>query len=187
MKNQSLSNSVLQQKLKKSEELRSALKEKIEKSESVRSDMSETIKRLQSFGASNGVLAQITNAVASKDEKSLIAFNKNVVAPYLSYIKSIQMPLSEDDKQMIIDKTISLAMIAVDMADTYEWDLNNREEQKINCGILNAQISIEEALSKAIQITDNPMVTPRWIRAMSTALASILSDTSNVIYSGYKL
>lgn len=119
-------------------------------------------------------------------EQYLAAFHKNYVAPYLDYLMKVDMPLSSEVRQKIVNDTVELAMLAVDMADAYDWDINNREEQRIVCGLLLGQISKEEALAKSVKITDNPFETPKWIRALNDSLKKVISEDSNIILSGYK-
>ena len=86
----------------------------------------------------------------------------------------------------IIDMTIDLAMKAVDVADASDWNINNRPEQKLNLEVVSQVKTIEQAYENAKQITDNPTVTPKWIRALHGSLKDIVSETCKIIYSGYK-
>ena len=119
-------------------------------------------------------------------EQYLASFHHNYVAPYLDYLMKVEMPLSVEVKQKIVNDTVELAMLALDMADAYDWDINNRTEQRIVCGLLLGQMSKEEALAQAIKITDNPYETPKWVRALSESLKDVISQDSNIILSGYK-
>ena len=119
-------------------------------------------------------------------EQYLAAFHRNYVAPYLDYLMNVDMPLSAEVKRKIVNDTVELAMLALDMADAYDWDINNRSEQRIVCGLLLGQMSKEEALAQAVKITDNPFETPKWIRALNDSLKGVISDDSNIILSGYK-
>lgn len=113
-------------------------------------------------------------------------FRDNIVSPYIAALKDVEMPLTPEVKQEIIDSTIDLAMKAVDVADAYEWSINNRPEQKLNLEVVSQIKTKEEAYDNARQITDNPTVTPKWIRAMSGSLKDVVSETTKIIYSGYK-
>lgn len=113
-------------------------------------------------------------------------FRNNAVLPYLTNLKNVDMPLDPLVKQQIIDSTIELAMQAIDIADAGEWSINNRPEQKLNLDVVAQKINKIEAYAEAIVITDNPAVTPKWIRALSASFKDIVSDSSMIIYSGYK-
>lgn len=119
-------------------------------------------------------------------EQYLDAFHENYVKPYLDYLMSVEMPLSSEAKQKIVNDTVELAMLAIDMADAYDWDINNREEQRIVCGLLLRHISKEDAMDQATKITDNPFETPKWVRALNDSLKDVISDGANIILSGYK-
>ena len=119
-------NATLKATLNKSEDLRARLREKI----------LEMSKDKEKF------------ALERHDERAeryLVSFHQNYVAPYLDYLMSVEMPLSVEVKQKIVNDTIELAMLALDMADAYDWDVNNRAEQRIVCGLLLGQMSKEEA------------------------------------------
>lgn len=119
-------------------------------------------------------------------EQYLMSFHHDYIAPYLDYLKNVEMPLSIEVKQKIVNDTVELAMLALDMADAYDWDVNNRAEQRLVCGLLLGQMSKEEALAQAVKITDNPYETPKWVRALSESLKDVISQDSNIILSGYK-
>lgn len=153
---------------------------KLEKSESVRNRYREVVVELEN---------QLNAKHIPKDDparKMLESFRTNVVIPYVATLKDVEMPLSPETKQSIIDMTIDLAMKAVDVADASDWNINNRPEQKLNLEVVSQQKTIEQAYENAIQITDNPTVTPRWIRALYGSLKDIVSESCKIIYSGYK-
>lgn len=160
---------VLNAKLSKSEDIRSRFRK-------VLTEMSENADKAGSGGAAREVCA----------EKYLASFHKNYVSPYLDYLMSVEMPLSQESKQKIINDTVELAMLSLDMSDAYDWDINNREEQNINCELLLRRISKEEAMASAIEVTENPYETPRWIRALNESLKDVISQDSRIILSGYK-
>ena len=114
------------------------------------------------------------------------AFRNNVVIPYLEGLKRVNMPLSPEDKQEILDQTIELAMQAVDIADAAEWTINNRSEQKLNLDIVSKSKTRDDAYEEAIIITDNPAATPKWIRALSSSIIDVVSDSCKIIFSGYR-
>ena len=162
-----IENATLKATLNKSEDLRARLREKI----------LEMSKDKEKF------------ALEPRDQRAeqyLASFHQNYVSPYLDYLMSVEMPLSVEVKQKIVNDTVELAMLALDMADAYDWDVNNRAEQRIVCGLLLGQMSKEEALAQAVKITDNPYETPKWVRALSESLRDVISSDSNIILSGYK-
>lgn len=153
---------------------------KLEKSESVRNRYREVVGELENQLKAKNIL---------KDDpasKMLESFRNNVVSPYIAALKDVEMPLSPEAKQNIIDMTIDLAMKAVDVADASDWNINNRPEQKLNLEVVSQVKTIEQAYENAKQITDNPTVTPKWIRALHGSLKDIVSETCKIIYSGYK-
>lgn len=122
----------------------------------------------------------------SQADLYMFAFRDHIVRPYLEMLRSVEMPLQPNDKQQIIDRTIELAMMAVDMGDCVEWSISNREEQRLNCALVEEKISIEDAKNQALPLTDNPATTPKWARALNASFKDIVSKDNNIIYSGYK-
>ena len=161
-------------KLKKSEELRARFRSALEDIERQNEKLTHTSHNLTPHEMN---MAQVL----------LNSLNQNRIQPFIAYLNGVEMPLSDMDKQIIIDKTVDIAMLAIDIADSFNWTINNRDEQKINCSIATNDITREEALKAAIQITDNPTITPKWIRALTSSLMSIVSANSGIIYSGYKI
>jgi NADH:ubiquinone oxidoreductase subunit 6 (subunit J) len=162
-----IENATLKATLNKSEDLRARLREKI----------LEMSKDKEKFAL---------EPRGQRAEQYLASFHQNYVVPYLDYLMNVEMPLSVEVKQKIVNDTVELAMLALDMADAYDWDVNNRAEQRIVCGLLLGQMSKEEALAQAVKITDNPYETPKWVRALSESLRDVISLDSNIILSGYK-
>jgi hypothetical protein len=160
-------NATLKATLNKSEELRARMREKI----------------LEMSKDKDKFTSEPQDKLA---EQYLMSFHHNYIAPYLDYLNNVEMPLSVEVKQKIVNDTVELAMLALDMADAYDWDINNRTEQRIVCGLLLGHMSKDEALAQAIKITDNPYETPKWVRALSESLKDIISQDSNIILSGYK-
>lgn len=131
-------------------------------------------------------LAECKKTATNDAPHILLEFKRNVSTPYMDMLSSFEMPLSETDKQKVIDSTVEVAMLAVDMADAHNWSLENRVEQKINLELIAGTIDKKQALDRAIMTTENPKVTPRWARALYQALNEKVSINSGIIYSGYK-
>ena len=165
------------------------LKSKLESSEDFRRRYRETLKSMDAeIDALRNQLSLAQNKESTNQaEVFLSAYEKNCVLPFFSELRSVAMPLDGEDKQRIVDRVVDLAMQAIDMADSYDWDINNREEQKINCDRITGDITLEEALEKAVPITDNPMETPKWARALCASLTPIMSDSGKTVFSGYKM
>lgn len=159
------------------------LKARLAKSEELRSRYREILTQLEQENKD-------TRADCSKEIQSKIQcytdFKNNVVVPYLTDLKKADMPLDSLAKQKIIDSTIELAMQAIDVADASDWSINNRPEQKLNLEVVSQKKTKTDAYAEAIVITDNPAVTPKWIRALYTSVKDIVSDSSMIIFSGYK-
>ena len=155
-----------------------ALRARLEKSEEIRARYREIVTQCENCPK-----------VIVKDSiklKYFDAFRNNVVIPYLEGLKRVNMPLSPEDKQEILDQTIELAMQAVDIADAAEWTINNRSEQKLNLDIVSKSKTRDDAYEEAIIITDNPAATPKWIRALSSSIIDVVSDSCKIIFSGYR-
>lgn len=165
-------NEALSAKLDKSEDIRARFRAALE-------DMEHQLEECKNGGTNS-------EPDLNTSETYLKGFNENYVQPFLAYLRSIEMPITDNDRQKTIDATINIAMLAIDIADCYDWTINNRNEQRINCALATKDITPEEASRLAIQITDNPELTPRWIRALSTTLSPVISKDSGIILSGYK-
>lgn len=131
---------------------------------------------------------QLEGAYTTDDQITLENFRNTITTRFIEQLRDVNMPLSEADRQAIVDSTIRIAMMAFDIAETAGWsNVSNREEQRLNVDIVNGKITTEEAISQAIKITDNPTITPKWARALGTTFKEIVSENSNIIFSGYKI
>ena len=187
-------NSIEEELLEKDESLQikdariSELEASLEKSEDFRRRYREALMSADTkIDSLTQQLASLEKTEINPAEALLSKYESNFVQPFFAALRSIEMPLSEADRQSIVDQVVDLAMLSMDMADCYNWTINNRQEQKINCDRITMGISLEEAEVRAIAITDNPLSTPKWVRALSKALAPILSEHGKTIYSGYKI
>lgn len=160
-----------------------ALKARLQKSEELRSRYREVLTQSEQVNKEKVVATDVSD---QSKYQYYTDFRNNVVVPYLTTLKNVDMPLNAQDKQTIIDATIDLAMLAIDVADAGDWSINNRVEQKLNLDVVAQKKTKSEAYNEAIIITDNPAVTPKWIRALSASLKEIVSDSCMIIYSGYK-
>ena len=113
-------------------------------------------------------------------------FRNHVSTKFYEQLRATSEPLTEQSRQEIIDSTIDMAMLAFDMAETVDWTLSNRDEQKLNMAIINDPDARQKSLDEAIVITDNPTVTPTWARLLEETFKGIVSTDAPIIYSGYK-
>lgn len=160
-----------------------ALKARLEKSEELRSRYREVLTQSEQVNKEKDVASDLAD---QSKYQHYADFRNNVVVPYLTNLKNVEMPLNAQDKQAIIDATVDLAMLAIDVADAGDWSINNRVEQKLNLDVVAQKKTKAEAYDEAIIITDNPAVTPKWIRALSSSVKEVVSDSCMIIYSGYK-
>lgn len=159
-----------------------AMKKEIEESDELRRRYRSALEQEQHARKA----AENKNAPICEPPSILADFKKNVSTPYMDMLSSFEMPLSDADKQKVIDGTVEVAMLAIDMADAHNWNLENREEQKINLELISGTIDKRQALDRATMITENPTVTPRWARALHQSLNGVVSKGNRIIYSGYK-
>lgn len=172
----------LNKQLKSSEDFRGRFRDAL-KTESDRADVLE-----QENQKLKVEIAQVKGAFISDADLVLMNFRNNVTTRFFEQLRGVNMPLDLEERQVIIDNTINVAMMALDIAETLQWsDVVNREEQKLNVGIINGTISHEDALNNAIKITDNPTITPKWARALGMAFKGVVSEDANIIFSGYKM
>ena len=109
-------------------------------------------------------------------------FRNHISTKYYEQLRATSEPLTEQSRQEIIDSTINMAMLAFDMAETVDWSLSNREEQKLNMAIISDLDARQKSIDEAIIITDNPTMTPKWARLLGETFKD-----ENIIYSGYKI
>lgn len=114
-------------------------------------------------------------------------FRNHISTKYYEQLRATSEPLTEQSRQEIIDSTINMAMLAFDMAETVDWSLSNREEQKLNMAIISDLDARQKSIDEAIIITDNPTMTPKWARLLGETFKDVVSKDANIIYSGYKI
>lgn len=114
-------------------------------------------------------------------------FRNHISTKYYEQLRATSEPLTEQSRQKIIDSTINMAMLAFDMAETVDWSLSNREEQKLNMAIISDLDARQKSIDEAIIITDNPTMTPKWARLLGETFKDVVSKDANIIYSGYKI
>lgn len=114
-------------------------------------------------------------------------FRNHISTKYYEQLRATSEPLTEQSRQEIIDSTINMAMLAFDMAETVDWSLSNREEQKLNMAIISDLDARQKSIDEAIVITDNPTLTPKWARLLGETFKDVVSKDANIIYSGYKI
>ena len=171
----------LQEETKRSREIKQrlsdALKEEEDKVavlETKNVELTEEVERLK-------------GAYMSDAEMTLMNFRDHITTKYLEQLRATSEPLSDEARQAIIDSTVDMAMIAFDMAETVHWTLSNREEQRLNTAIINDPDARQKAMDKAIVITDNPTLTPKWARLLGETFQGVVSEDAKIIYSGYKM
>ena len=171
----------LQEETKRSREIKQrlsdALKEEEDKVavlETKNVELTEEVERLK-------------GAYMSDAEMALVNFRDHITTKYLEQLRATSEPLSDEARQAIIDSTVDMAMIAFDMAETVHWTLSNREEQRLNTAIINDPDARQKAMDKAIVITDNPTLTPKWARLLGETFQGVVSEDAKIIYSGYKM
>lgn len=171
----------LQEEAKSSRELKKrlsdALKEESDKVavlETENVELKEEVERLK-------------GAYMSDAEMALVNFRDHITTKYLEQLRATSEPLSDEARQAIIDSTVDMAMIAFDMAETVHWTLSNREEQRLNTAIINDPDARQKAMDEAIVITDNPTLTPKWVRLLGETFQGVVSKDAKIIYSGYKM
>lgn len=130
---------------------------------------------------------RLKGAYMSDAEMALVNFRDHITTKYLEQLRATKEPLSDEARQAIIDSTVDMAMIAFDMAETVHWTLSNREEQRLNTAIINDPDARQQAMDKAIVITDNPTLTPKWARLLGETFQGVVSKDAKIIYSGYKM
>lgn len=130
---------------------------------------------------------RLKGAYMSDAEMALVNFRDHITTKYLEQLRKTSEPLSDEARQAIIDSTVDMAMIAFDMAETVHWTLSNREEQRLNTAIINDPDARQKAMDEAIVITDNPTLTPKWVRLLGETFKGVVSKDAKIIYSGYKM
>ena len=130
---------------------------------------------------------RLKGAYMSDAEMTLMNFRDHITTKYLEQLRATSEPLSDEARQAIIDSTVDMAMIAFDMAETVHWTLSNREEQRLNTAIINDPDARQKAMDKAIVITDNPTLTPKWARLLGETFQGVVSEDAQIIYSGSKM
>lgn len=113
------------------------------------------------------------------------AFRDNHVRPFMERLRTCEMPLSEDDAHAFLVELLRLSMLGIDLADIYEPSINNRPEQSLSIEIIRQSKSYDDAVREALPITDNPMKTPVWARALKTVAKSCNVQDDEIIFSGY--
>ena len=120
-------------------------------------------------------------------ESSLTAFKEKVTAPFIEGLGEMDMPVSEENKKRIIQDLVSFAFLMLDFIDTYRYNINNTPEQLLGIKAALGEITKEAAYEAAKISTEFADETPRYIRAMKSAVESLQTDDLHFLYSGYKL
>lgn len=172
----------LQEKNKRDNELKQglskALEEETEQATILKQEIAKLKAELQRIDE-EGYFSVALNTVKN--------FRNHITTQYYEQLRATDEPLTQEARQAIIDSTIDMAMLAFDMAETIDWNLSNREEQKLNIEIINDPESRQQSVEEAIIITDNPTITPKWARLLGETFKDIVSKEANIIYSGYKI
>ena len=172
----------LQEKLQSSEDFRNRFREALTKESNRAEALEHENKKLKAD------IQRLEDINTTDDLITLEHFRDTVTTRFIEQLRSVEMPLSEEDRQAIVDSTIRIAMMAFDIAEnTGSGDVAIREDQRLNIDIVNGKITTEEAMSQAVKITDNPTITPKWARALGATFKDIVSENSNIIFSGYKI
>lgn len=126
-------------------------------------------------------------AGAVRSEELVYAFRDKIVKPFMEKLRHCEIPVSQEDEERLLALTIEVAMSSVDVVDTCRENINARAEQRLTKDILLGQKTREEAYELARKITDNPMETPAWARAIKNiAMHRGIAD-KRILYSGYKI
>lgn len=120
-------------------------------------------------------------------ESSLGAFKEKVTVPFIEGLREMDMPVSEENKKRIIQDLVSFAFLMLDFIDTYRYNINNTPEQLLGIKAALGEITKEAAYETAKTSTEFADETPRYIRAMKSAVESLQTDDLHFLYSGYKL
>lgn len=113
------------------------------------------------------------------------AFRDNHVRPFMERLRTCEMPLSADDAHAFLVELFRLSMMGIDLADICEPSINNRPEQSLSIEIIRQTKSYDDAVHEALLITDNPMKTPAWARALKTVAKSCNVQNDGILFSGY--
>lgn len=126
-------------------------------------------------------------AAAVRTEELLNAFRDKSIRPFMDELKHCPMPVSSEDQARLLSKMMEVAMNSVDVVDVCRENINARPEQRLTKDVLCGVKTKEQAYAEAKTITDNPLETPVWARAIkSIAVAANVADRP-VLYSGYKI
>lgn len=187
--------SALRERSAEAEEQLVKLQEETKRSREIKQRLSDALKEesnkvamLEAENAeSKEEIERLKGAYMSDAEMTLMNFRDHITTKYLEQLRATSEPLSDEARQAIIDSTVDMAMIAFDMAETVHWTLSNREEQRLNTAIINDPDARQQAMDKAIVITDNPTLTPKWARLLGETFQGVVSEDAKIIYSGYKM
>lgn len=122
-------------------------------------------------------------AIASQD--NLKAFRDNHVRPLLERLRTSEMPLSDADSHAYLVEIFRISMLAIDLADISEPSINNRPEQLLSIDLIKNTKSYDDICREAIEITDNPLKTPIWVRALKKVAQNCNIQDEEILYSGY--
>lgn len=124
---------------------------------------------------------------AVRAEELLNAFRHEYTRPFMDRLKRSEIPLSPEMEADLIAMMMSVAMSAVDVAETSRENINARPEQHLTKHILLGTKTREQAYTAAKSITDNLFETPVWARTIKSIALRLGVAEKPILYSGYKI
>lgn len=117
--------------------------------------------------------------------RTLKIIDDQMTQPLFSSMENKSVAMDEPDIKMLLEQLIMLALCAVELGKAA--DANGITDKHLNLKVLLGDISQEEALERAVPITDYPEETPAWIRSFKKLLMYLDVQDDKSIYVGYKL
>lgn len=105
--------------------------------------------------------------------------------PLFASMENKSVTMDESGIKIILEQLIMLALCAIELGKAA--DANGITDKQLSLKVLLGEISKEEALGRAVTITDYPEETPAWIRSFKKLLMYLDVQDDKSIYVGYKL
>ena len=123
-----------------------------------------------------------------QDARALIELLQNrVTTPFQESLYEQSDVISKESSRSNLVLLLQSFMALYDAIDSFR-SINARPEQSLNIGVIQQEMDVSEAMSRAIVATGDPVETPKWIRVLCDSLREWgITEEDDIVISGYTI
>lgn len=154
--------------------------------------VTQCLSSLQTYLNDIGSRADVSNLLdrikEMQDARELIELLQNrVTTPFQESLHEQSDVISKESSRSNLVLLLQSFMALYDAIDSFR-SINARPEQSLNIGVIQQEMDVSEAMSRAIVATGDPVETPKWIRVLCDSLREWgITEEDDIVISGYTI